>query len=693
MAWGRWDSGAGPLGEAVLTALFTRARTPMYLLDTELRVTYANTAAQDTHRPPGQAPPGQAPPGQGLAGRYLWDLLPDAETDRLRDVLGQVLKTGTPPARGTPARPHRRPRPPAAHPLPRPAPPAGHRGPGPGHHRRSHARSRQALLHQAAGTIGTTLDVLRTAQELADLTVPALADGVAVDVLDSVLRGQAPPSGPLLDNLPLRRAAYSARPGGQDIAIHQVGEVSAFASNTPYTACLADLQPRLVTDIQHDPAWLAREPERRRRFLAGGVHSLLLVPLAARGVVLGLAVFLRWHTPEPFDRQDLALAADLAARTALCLDNARLYNRERSIARLLQLDLRPPQVAAHIAVDTAHTYRPTGPGADWFDVIPLSSARVALAVGDIPAPGLQSAARVGELRVALSALSAMDLPPDEVLERLHALTARFRAELPPQEPHRPVSCLYAVHDPVTGRCTAASSGHPPPAILWPDGTVSFAEIPAGPILGRGNGQYEAAELQLPEGTTLALYNTGILDTAGQDATAAQQSRLGQALASGTGTLQDRCDAVHYAMAPHETDHDVVLLLARTRLLGPDRAAAWTWPNDASTIADARSAVRHTLAAWGLHHLGDSTALIASELATNAVRYTSTPFQLRLIRTEYSLTCEVIDDNSTSPQLRHADDTDEGGRGLFITSQLTENWGVRPARRGKAIWAEQAVHPA
>ncbi|WP_328738243.1 ATP-binding protein [Streptomyces erythrochromogenes] len=96
---------------------------------------------------------------------------------------------------------------------------------------------------------------------------------------------------------------------------------------------------------------------------------------------------------------------------------------------------------------------------------------------------------------------------------------------------------------------------------------------------------------------------------------------------------------------------------------------------------------------GLHHLGDSTALIASELATNAVRYTSTPFQLRLIRTEYSLTCEVIDDNSTSPQLRHADDTDEGGRGLFITSQLTENWGVRPARRGKAIWAEQAVHPA
>ncbi|MFE5678773.1 SpoIIE family protein phosphatase [Streptomyces erythrochromogenes] len=690
MEWGRWDSGAGPLGEAVLTALFTRAQTPMYLLDTELRITYANPAAQDTHRPSGGAP----------AGRHLWDLHPDAETDRLREALGQVLKTGTPRLgvllQGRTPGPEHRP-----HVLSldlhrlqdaegRILGIAASATDGTEEHR---ARSRQALLHQAAGSIGTTLDVLRTAQELADLTVPALADGVAVDVLDSVLRGQAPPSGPLLDSLPLRRAAYSARPGGEDIAIHQVGEVSAFASNTPYTACLADLRPRLVTDIQHDPTWLAREPERRRRFLAHGVHSLLLVPLAARGVVLGLAVFLRWHTPEPFDRQDLALAADLAARTALCLDNARLYNRERSIARLLQLDLRPPQVAAHIAVDTAHTYRPTGPGADWFDVIPLSSARVALAVGDIPAPGLQSAARVGELRVALSALSAMDLPPDEILERLHALTVRFRAELPPQEPHRPVSCLYAVYDPVTGRCTAASSGHPPPALLWPDGTVSFAEIPAGPILGRGNGQYQAAELQLPEGTTLAFYNTGLLHTTGGDTTAAQQRRLGQALASAAGTLQDRCDAVHYAMAPHDTDHDVVLLLARTRLLGADRAAAWTWPNDPSAIADARSAVRRTLAAWGLHHLGDSTALIASELATNAVRYTSTPFQLRLIRTEYSLTCEVIDDNGTAPQLRHADDTDEGGRGLFITSQLTENWGVRPARRGKAIWAEQALHPA
>ncbi|MFF9981050.1 SpoIIE family protein phosphatase [Streptomyces erythrochromogenes] len=690
MERGRWDSGAGPLGEAVLTALFTRAQTPMYLLDTELRVTYANTAAQDTHRPSGGAP----------AGRYLWDLLPDTGTDRLREALGQVLKTGTPQLgvllQGRTAGPGHRP-----HVLSldlhrlqdaegRILGIAAAATDGTEEHR---ARSRQALLHQAAGSIGTTLDVLRTAQELADLTVPALADGVAVDVLDSVLRGQAPPSGPLLDSLPLRRAAYSARPGGEDIAIHQVGEVSAFASNTPYTACLADLRPRLVTDIQHDPAWLAREPERRRRFLASGVHSLLLVPLTARGVVLGLAVFLRWHTPDPFDRQDLDLAADLSARTALCLDNARLYHRERSIARLLQLDLRPPQVAAHIAVDTAHTYRPTGPGADWFDVIPLSSARVALAVGDIPAPGLQSAARVGELRVALTALSAMDLPPDEVLERLHALTVRFRAELPPQEPHRPVSCLYAVYDPVTGRCTAASSGHPPPAILWPDGTVSFAEIPAGPILGRGNGQYKAAELQLPEGTTLALYNTGLLHTEGQHTTAAQQHHLGRALASAADSLQDRCDAVHYAMAPHDTDHDVVLLLARTRRLGPDRAAVWTWPNDPSAIADARSAVRHTLAAWGLHHLGDSTALIASELATNAVRYTSTPFQLRLIRTEYSLTCEVIDDNGTSPQLRHADDTDEGGRGLFITSQLTENWGVRPARRGKAIWAEQALHPA
>ncbi|WP_405419641.1 SpoIIE family protein phosphatase [Streptomyces erythrochromogenes] len=690
MERGRWDSGAGPLGEAVLTALFTRAQTPMYLLDTQLRVTYANTAAQDTHRPSGGAP----------AGRYLWDLLPDTETDRLREALGQVLETGTPRLgvllQGRTAGPGHRP-----HVLSldlhrlqdadgRILGIAAAATDGTEEHR---ARSRQALLHQAAGSIGTTLDVLRTAQELADLTVPALADGVAVDVLDSVLRGQAPPSGPLLDSLPLRRAAYSARPGGENIAIHQVGEVSAFASNTPYTACLADLRPRLVTDIQHDPAWLAREPERRRRFLASGVHSLLLVPLTARGVVLGLAVFLRWHTPDPFDRQDLDLAADLSARTALCLDNARLYQRERSIARLLQLDLRPPQVAAHIAVDTAHTYRPTGPGADWFDVIPLSSARVALAVGDIPAPGLQSAARVGELRVALTALSAMDLPPDEVLERLHALTVRFRAELPPQEPHRPVSCLYAVYDPVTGRCTAASSGHPPPAILWPDGTVSFAEIPAGPILGRGNGQYKAAELHLPEGTTLALYNTGLLHTDGRHTTAAQQHHLGRALASAADSLQDRCDAVHYAMAPHDTDHDVVLLLARTRRLGPDRAAVWTWPNDPSAIADARSAVRHTLAAWGLHHLKDSTALIASELATNAVRYTSTPFQLRLIRTEYSLTCEVIDDNGTSPQLRHADDTDEGGRGLFITSQLTENWGVRPARRGKAIWAEQALHPA
>ncbi|MGW1274670.1 ATP-binding protein, partial [Streptomyces sp. NPDC002491] len=78
-----------------------------------------------------------------------------------------------------------------------------------------------------------------------------------------------------------------------------------------------------------------------------------------------------------------------------------------------------------------------------------------------------------------------------------------------------------------------------------------------------------------------------------------------------------------------------------------------------------------------------------QLVTNAVRYGSGPIHVRLIH-DRTLTCEVTDGSSTSPHLRHAATTDEGGRGLFLVSQLTERWGTRYTPRGKVIWAEHAL---
>jgi hypothetical protein len=61
-------------------------------------------------------------------------------------------------------------------------------------------------------------------------------------------------------------------------------------------------------------------------------------------------------------------------------------------------------------------------------------------------------------------------------------------------------------------------------------------------------------------------------------------------------------------------------------------------------------------------------------------------ELRLLRAS-RLICEVTDTSNSSPRLRHARTTDEGGRGLFLVAQLAHRWGTRYTHEGKIIWAE------
>ncbi|MFB7025751.1 MULTISPECIES: SpoIIE family protein phosphatase [unclassified Streptomyces] len=558
---------------------------------------------------------------------------------------------------------------------------------------RTRAESRLRLLGEAGGRFGAALDVLGIGHELATVAVPELADIVAVDVIDSVLRGEAPEPGTAARNSPLRRV------GRADADVRErdgaaVGQMSDVSLSPAYQQALADLQPRLVTGLGADQEWAGGEPKVRERLMSAGVHSLMIVPLAARGVVLGLACFYRLQGTTAYEQDDLALAVQLADRAALCLDNVRLRIRETSVARVLQLGLRPSEVPTQSAVETAHSYLPSGSAGDWFDVIPLSGARVALVVGDTSGRSFHAAAAMGELRAAIGALSDLDLPPDELLERLHGLVTRLGGEMrgftesPEDRPMR-ASCLIVVYDPVSGQCVMSSAGHPPPGVFYPDGTMEVVDVPEGPLLGRGVARYGAVRRTLPEGSVLVLYNTALRDA---DPHGTRDERLDslrdELRAEGRG-LQAACDAILGMLTAQLPQHDAVLLLARTRLLGPEHVASWTLRNDPAAAAEARGLVSDRLNSWGLGALEFTTQLVVSELVTNAVRYATGPIELRLIR-DRALICEVTDDSSTAPRLRCAEDTDEGGRGLFITAQITQRWGHRPAARGKTIWTEQAL---
>ncbi|BFV55452.1 SpoIIE family protein phosphatase/ATP-binding protein [Kitasatospora sp. CMC57] len=549
------------------------------------------------------------------------------------------------------------------------------------------ARRRLKLLYDAGLAVGTTLDVSRTAQQLAEAAVPGFADYVTVDLAEAVLHGDEPEPG-----APMRRAGLSGSNAGGPF--YPVGTSVPVVPGTPRARSLANGQ----AEVEHDlnvtlDAWQEYDAERVRQVREQGVHGLLAVPLRARGVILGIAAFWRSGERNSFDEEDRSLAEELVARAAVSIDNARRYTREHTMAVTLQRSLLPGSLPGQNALDVAYRYLPAhaGVGGDWFDVIPLPGARVALVVGDVVGHGLHAAATMGRLRTAVHNFSSLDLPPDELLGHLDELVNRIDQEQATADGKAPITgatCLYAIYDPVSRRCSMARAGHLPPAVVQPDGTVEIVDLAAGPPLGLVTLPFETAELELPEGSSLVLYTDGLIEHRDRDIDLGLD-RLRTSLSRADRSPEQVCDDVLDALLPANPTDDIALLVARTRALPAERVAVWDVPPDPAAVRDIRGKVTAKLGDWGLEDLEFTTELILSELITNAIRYGLPPIQVRLIH-DRTLICEVSDRSSTSPHLRYAASTDEGGRGLFLVAQFAERWGTRYTGGGKVIWAEQRL---
>ncbi|MEU8469733.1 SpoIIE family protein phosphatase [Streptomyces sp. NPDC029006] len=548
------------------------------------------------------------------------------------------------------------------------------------------ARERLNMLYDAGVGIGTSLDVTRTAEELAQLAVPRFADFATVDLFDAVLSGEEPRPGTAL-----RRAACAGI--RKDAPLYPVGERIRFVPTSPQARSLVTGQSVVEPRLRASPGWRAQDLERTDQVLAYGVHSLIAVPLRAGSLVLGVANFWRSEKPQPFDTEELALAEELVARAAVSIDNARRYTREHSMAVTLQRSLLPRTLPEQTALDIAYRYLPAQAwvGGDWFDVLPLSGARVALVVGDVVGHGLHAAATMGRLRTAVHNFSSLDLPPDELLALLDELVGRIDQDETPATGAAVVTgatCLYAIYDPVSRRCSMARAGHPPPALARPDGSVEFLDLPAGPPLGLGGLPFETAELELPEDSRLVLYTDGLVEDRERDIDEGLDLLRDALLRTPGASPEDTCRTVLDRLPARPSD-DVALIVARTRVLGGDRVAEWEVPSDPAAVSGVRASVTRQLADWGLEELAFTTELVLSELVTNAIRYGRGPIGVRLLR-DRTLICEVSDRSTTSPHLRYAGSTDEGGRGLFLVAQLAERWGTRYTPHGKVIWAEQPL---
>lgn len=549
-------------------------------------------------------------------------------------------------------------------------------------------RGRLAWLNAAGSRIGTTLDLERTAQELAEFTVPGFADGAAVDILESVLRGDEG-SRWTGTGVPLMRAtALCAVEELSSLEPTPVGQTFVREEKAHETLlhryCLRQGRPVLVSRMRNeDFTKVAPTASAAAQMRAAGVHSYLAVPLIARGLLLGSADFVRGPGSPPFSSTDLALAEQLASQAAVYIDNARLYGREREHVVSLQRSLLPRatpvtpglRVQAEYAPSTAHH----GVGGDWYDVMALPGGRTALMVGDVMGHGLPAAATMGRLRAVARTLMTLDMAPERVLARLDLATRDLEDE-------QVATFLCAVFDPADSTYTLASAGHLPPLLLDGQGSAEFVDVPIGAPLGTGVIPYDPIRLKVPAGGHLAMYTDGLVKSRQADLDhqldrlrSAARGLTPEALAGGGLIGCSPADAARF--------DEAVLLVAATASGTPADLCEWQLPQEGRAASVARGLVTDQLAAWDLAELADVFELVVSELVGNALRYGNGPGRLRLLRGE-RLVVEVSDTGPDLPQIQHADLSDEGGRGLQLINMLCRRWGSCRTVTGKVVWAEQ-----
>ncbi|MFE6866396.1 SpoIIE family protein phosphatase [Kitasatospora sp. NPDC057692] len=424
------------------------------------------------------------------------------------------------------------------------------------------ARTRLALLESAAERIGTTLDVDTTCAELAAFAVPRLAGLATVDVLppDAEARTGRTPGQRFhraaLDCADGLRTAVDRLPRPGESVRHREGSAAARALASGVAVLVA---PRTVEEL----AGAAPDRASAAVYRTAGVASLLVVPLTARGRLIGLLTLARTAGSPGFGPDDAVLVGDLAARAATGIDNARRYSRSQGIALDLQRALLSEPGHPHQNLELASRYRPSGSssvvGGDWYETVRLPFGRTLLVMGDVMGHGVEAAVDMSNYRATLRDVAGTDLPPHRILRQLDAVIAA-------NESARPATCLLALADPGRGRWTFSSAGHLPPALIAPGRPTELLRIPTGPPLGTGFGGYEQAGRDLLPGETLLLYTDGLVERRGEDIDASL-ARLAALRLPAAGPLDELLDAALRGLGPRPgspAEDDIAVLAARPR---------------------------------------------------------------------------------------------------------------------------------
>jgi PAS domain S-box-containing protein len=663
-----WDSSESRTARDALSRALRHMSDGFLAVDDAWRITFANLEAERT----------LGLSEEELFGRVLWDLptvreLPDLER-RCRKAAAEDKSVGFDiRVPGTGRRHHLR------------------LVPGPDGRtlylqdvteKRRHEEERRAAEYDAA----------ERAARIAELTAALAKATTSRDVVDAVARRVLPPfaaAGLIVQTIEDDRLCTVGAIGYDEDFLQRISD-APLTPGWPSCDVIISETPAFYSSPEE---FAAQYPPLARLPRHSGKSAWAFLPLTASGNTFGVCS-VSFDRPRGFTDEERTLLTTISALVAQALARARLYDDERSRSRELQRALLPSELPDLPACTAAARYLPAAQGVDvggdWYDIIPLSGGQVALVVGDVMGHGLPQAATMGRLRTAVHTLADLELPPDEIMSHLNDIVGNMGEE-------SYVTCLYALYDSITQTCSITRAGHPPPAVVHPDGTVYFPALTADPPLGAAEPPFETVELKVPEGSLLVLYTDGLVESSKReiDEGMGQLAHLlrGVYEAGTEGDLEGICDTITTGLLPAEqpSADDAALLVARLHALTGDRVASWPLPEDPRAAGQARRHVREQLSAWGLDDLTPTTELLASELVGNVVRHAKGPVQLRLLHGA-ELICEVFDGSLTMPRIRRATETDEGGRGLQLITALSQRWGTRYTPTGKCIWTEQALQP-
>jgi serine phosphatase RsbU (regulator of sigma subunit) len=513
-------------------------------------------------------------------------------------------------------------------------------------------QDRLRLLERIGERLSGSLELGTTLRHVAQILVPQFADHCFIDLLQG-------------DKL-VRRAQTNA--AGWIPPVGTWAEVGEQVDYPPGHFCeqaMSRLETIVVPDL-HAQFYPAPSEHSMDASNEAGLTSVLAAPLYARGELLGvmsLALSRLTERQDPhYELSDRDLIGAIASRVAVAIDNAMLFEAERSTALAFQNSLLPQRVPEVDGLEVAFRYVPAKPlaaagqgiqtqvGGDWYDIIPLAVGRVGIVIGDVEGRGARAAAIMGQIRATLRAYAQDEKAPADIMRKLDEWC---RSTAPPNAGGDPptVSCVYMVYDAWSRELTLCNAGHAAPLVAS-GGIIRPLDIRhKGVLLGvRGRGirglpTYKEQTFTLPPGAALVLYTDGLTDRRNRsdgaghyteaeatvmlrDAVLAAAGPAQMELPVGAGIADSIAVAAQHAV-PGDIDDDMAILVLRsspTDLASKERV----FPAQPIMVSEARHLAATTFAAWQMDpDQADLACLLVSEVVTNAVLHASvTPTRSR-----------------------------------------------------------------